>query len=955
MTHSVGSLVRARGRDWVVLPESDEELLVLRPLGGTDLEVAGVLTSLEKVEPSTFALPSVKDLGDTKSARMLTDALKLGFRASAGPFRSFGQLGFEPRPYQFVPLMMALKLDPVRLLIADDVGVGKTAETLMIAKELLAQGEITRLAILCPPHLATQWQQEMAEKFGLGAELVLASTAAALERGCRTGETLFDHFPITVVSSDFIKAERRRAEFLRTAPEMIIVDEAHAAAADTRVRSARHQRYELIKALAQKPERHLILVTATPHSGNEGAFRSLLGLLREDFAELPEDLSGDANRRIREQVARHLVQRRRANLRAYLGDTEFPERLSREAPYQLTEEYKLLLNKALAYAQRQAGQRQTSAEPDEARRMRVRWWSALALLRAIASSPAAAAVTLRKRAQTQGVGDPEEVERISRQRVMDLFGDDDGAEVDEELGVAEDANAEDGNAEDGPTTGLANAPYSAERRTLYELARLADGCMGAEDAKLMMLVDEVKGLLDQGFVPIIFCRFIATADYLARELQERLKGVEIRAVTGDVPSSKRGEIVDELASHPKRVLVATDCLSEGINLQDYFNSVIHYDLSWNPTRHEQREGRVDRFGQPSKEVRVITCYGNDNRIDGLVMEVLLRKHQSIRNSLGISIPVPGDPNTVVETLIRGVLSEGERLGEGTQLTLEGLGPAEREIATAWEASARREEVLRTIFAQNTLGPDVVAKELDALKEAVGTVADIKRFTSDVLRSVGGTVSGDEPLVLTLNGAPRAVAELAGGEHELSMRFDSPVRTPRERRASRVEPFIAGLSSWVIDSALDNSGPAARAGVRRSNAVSVVTTLTVVRLRFELRTRNSQLLAEDVLVSGFQGLGSDIVWLDSHDALSLLDAPSTGNVASFQAEEFINQVLNGYEKVWRDDLVRLATQRGEVLKESHRRVRDATRRSGEVDVSLMLPLDVIGLYVLLPDAASGGTR
>jgi hypothetical protein len=129
----------------------------------------------------------------------------------------------------------------------------------------------------------------------------------------------------------------------------------------------------------------------------------------------------------------------------------------------------------------------------------------------------------------------------------------------------------------------------------------------------------------------------------------------------------------------------------------------------------------------------------------------------------------------------------------------------------------------------------------------------------------------------------------------------------------------------------------------------------VRLRFELRTRNSQLLAEDVLVSGFQGLGSDIVWLDSHDALSLLDAPSTGNVASFQAEEFINQVLNGYEKVWRDDLVRLATQRGEVLKESHRRVRDATRRSGEVDVSLMLPLDVIGLYVLLPDAASGGTR
>ncbi len=949
MTHSVGSLVRARGRDWVVLPESDEELLVLRPLGGTDLEVAGVLTSLEKVEPSTFALPSTKDLGDKRSARMLTDALKLGFRASAGPFRSFGQLGFEPRPYQFVPLMMALKLDPVRLLIADDVGVGKTAEALMIARELLAQGEITRLAILCPPHLANQWQQEMAEKFGLGAELVLASTAATLERGCRTGETLFNHFPITVVSSDFIKAERRMTEFLRTAPEMIIVDEAHAAAADTRVRSARHQRHELIKALAQKPERHLILVTATPHSGNEGAFRSLLGLLRKDFTELPEDLSGDANRRIREQVARHLVQRRRANLRAYLGDTEFPERLSREAPYQLTEEYKLLLNKALTYAQRQTGQRQTGG-PDDARRMRVRWWSALALLRAIASSPAAAAVTLRKRAQTHGVADPEEVERISRQRVMDLFGDDDDGEVDEELGVAEDDNGE-----GEPTAGLTNAPELAERRTLYELARLADDCMGDKDAKLMMLVDEVRGLLGQGFVPIIFCRFIATADYLASELQGRLTGVEIRAVTGDVPSTKRGEIVDELASHPRRVLVATDCLSEGINLQDYFNAVIHYDLSWNPTRHEQREGRVDRFGQSSKEVRIITCYGSDNRIDGLVMEVLLRKHQSIRNSLGISIPVPGDPNTVVETLIRGVLSEGERLGQGTQLTLEGLGPAESELATAWEASARREEVLRTIFAQNTLGPDVVARELDSLREAVGTVADIKRFTSDAIRSVGATVSGDDPLVFTLNGVPHAIKELAGGQREIVMRFESPARNPRERTASRVEPFIAGLSSWVIDSALDNSGPAARAGVRRSNAVSIVTTLTVVRLRFELRTRNSQLLAEDALVAGFEGLGSDIVWLDSRDALSLLDAPSTGNVASFQAEEFLHQALDDYEKFWRDDLVKLARHRGEVLKESHQRVRDAARSSGEVDVSLMVPLDVIGLYVLLPDASSGEAK
>ena len=246
---------------------------------------------------------------------------------------------------------MALRLDPVRLLIADDVGIGKTIEALLIARELLDRGEAQRLAVLCPPHLAEQWQTEMRDKFHLEAELVLASTAARLERGLGLGESLFERHPITIVSTDFIKSDRRRDEFLRAAPELVIVDEAHTCTDAAAGRGGRHQRYQLMRALADDLTRNLVLVTATPHSGNEAAFRELVGFLDRSFRELPEDLSTVERRTERQRLARQFVQRRRGDIKRYLGsDTPFPDRLAREETYTLTPEYRRLFERVLAYA-----------------------------------------------------------------------------------------------------------------------------------------------------------------------------------------------------------------------------------------------------------------------------------------------------------------------------------------------------------------------------------------------------------------------------------------------------------------------------------------------------------------------------------------------------------------------------------------------------------------------------
>ena len=164
---------------------------------------------------------------------------------------------------------MALRQDTVRLLIADDVGIGKTVEAGLIAAELLEQGDASGIAVLCGPSLAEQWQRELAGKFGIHAELVLPGTIRRLERGLLQGETLFDRHKHLIVSTDFIKRPGLREQFWHGCPDLLIVDEAHTCVSDGTGGRSRMLRHELVRRLAADAGRHLILVTATPHSGKE--------------------------------------------------------------------------------------------------------------------------------------------------------------------------------------------------------------------------------------------------------------------------------------------------------------------------------------------------------------------------------------------------------------------------------------------------------------------------------------------------------------------------------------------------------------------------------------------------------------------------------------------------------------------------------------------------------------
>jgi hypothetical protein len=187
ITYNPGKLVRFRDRRWIVLPSEDPELMLLKPLGGSDHEITGVYKPLdlpgETITEDRFPRPTTDELGSFNTAKLLFDASRLSFRNASGPFRCMGKLSFRPRSYQIIPLVMALKQEePVRLLIADDVGIGKTIEALLILKELMERGDIKSFAVICPPHLCEQWKNELRDKLDIQAEIIRSSTAAQLDR-----------------------------------------------------------------------------------------------------------------------------------------------------------------------------------------------------------------------------------------------------------------------------------------------------------------------------------------------------------------------------------------------------------------------------------------------------------------------------------------------------------------------------------------------------------------------------------------------------------------------------------------------------------------------------------------------------------------------------------------------------------------------------------------------------
>ncbi len=941
-----GDLVKARGREWVVLPEPREKLLKLRPFGGAEEDATLIYLPLEPNAPTqaTFSPPDSDKPGSLAAALLLRDALRLKLRAGAGPFRSFGNLNVDPRAYQLVPLLLALKLDTVRLLIADDVGIGKTIEAGLIARELLDRGEIQRLAVICPPHLCEQWKKELAEKFAIDAEVVRTGTATRLERGLRPDESLFEAHRFTIVSLDYIKSDRRRDDFLRTCPECVIVDEAHTCVQSNT--STRHQRYLLVKGLAEnKRDRHMVLLTATPHSGNDTAFHNLLGLLDPEFQNLAHLPKGEERERLRARLARHFVQRRRGDIDEWMDSSKFPQRESREATYRLTGKWGALFEDVLGYARAIVRRTEGGTKVEQ----RMSWWAALALLRCLSSSPAAASLALRTRLEaSEGKSERDRVSSLdlaAANSVLDGGGDDSLT------------------PSDSVPAGVIETPEDAA--ALRKLIDRADELRGpGSDPKLKVLIREIRSLVKAGFRPVVFCRFIATARYVGDQLTKALRKVDARVdvVTGELTPDQREERVSAFGDlgDTVPVLVATDCLSEGINLQDHFNAIVHYDLTWNPTRHEQREGRADRFGQSAKVVRALMLYGGNNPVDGALLRVIHRKAEKIRKELGVLVPLPKDNNGVVEAVMKTVLSEGGSYLRGTQRNLE-LEEIEVDVDAAWETARTRIRASRTLFAQRSLSPRDVIPEWKKARSVLGNSDDVARFVRLGAERLGAPLHADRDCFrFPIPHLPKPLQErLAdiGFKKTVGISFKQPAPTG-SAHIHRAHPLVAALADYVAEETLDSDSAdlGARAGAMFTDGVETRTVLHLLRLRCHLQIERRgpggrfaperSLVAEECFSVASRGSSSARA-VTEDEALKLFKLTPTRNMPKGQQSHFLRQALFSQVRLNQDFEV-AAKKKAEQLLGDHRRIREASRARGlRYKVAPILPVDQIGVFVFVP--------
>jgi superfamily II DNA/RNA helicase len=578
---------------------------------------------------------------------------------------------------------------------------------------------------------------------------------------------------------------------------------------------------------------------------------------------------------------------------------------------------------------------------------RIKHFAALTLLRGVMSSPRAGSTMLQKR---KTKADASSELEYSDNPVIEKWDDQQDTE---QIEIIDNA-------------GLSQKETDVLHQLSIEIDKLQDP---AKDFKIKLAIDQIKTWVANGQSPIVFCRFIESALYIEEQLKKNLpSGIDIRAITSLLSDEERREKIDEMAKNAKRVLIATDCLSEGINLQDKFNAILHYDLPWNPNRLEQREGRVDRYGQvgwinkkgeAQNTIEVRVLFGEDNPIDVVVLKIIIEKIRNIQNTSGVSISIAEDNRSVMDKVLKEVILNPDKARNqfAKQVKIdfeesEELSELDIELTNEIERARDKAEKIRSIFAHESIMPDDVKKDLKEVDDAIGDVKTLENFVLQSVSLLGAKVEKHNGgYVFYRQNMDAWIAEYLGHGDKIHISFESPTPTGY-RYIGRNHRFVEQLCHRVIANSLDKNRKdkrAARASVFSTDEVNTQTTLIQFRVRNVIREvgKQHEMVSEEMFLWGYKQADNGIEALDIDECKRLLHTANAIDISETRQKILFESELKHFEEL-HPDFIKVVETRSNELVDAHMRFAKYLGAKRFEAVTPVLPPDILGVYVLIPN-------
>ncbi len=745
--------------------------------------------------------------GDGALLRLVSEAYRIRLAHLFDPYLAVHTSRIDPLPHQITAVYgEMLPRQPLRFLLADDPGAGKTIMAGLLIRELMIRGDVERCLVVAPGALVEQWQDELREKFGLPFDILTRDQVEAAHTA-----NPFAERRLLIARLDVLSRNPDLQSRLEAAPEwdLVVCDEAHRMSASFFGGEVKHTRRYRLGQLLGGRARHFLLMTATPHNGKEQDFQLFMALLDADRFE------GRFRDGVHRADASDLMRRlTKEELFRFDGRPLFPERRAYTVRYELSEAEAALYAEVTAYVREEMDRAERFAAEGDDRRRRNVGFALQILQRRLASSPAAIHESLRRRRERLEARLAEE-RLVRRGREAGLSaGPGLLAWSDEEESEIEDAPGDEAEATEEAILDRATAA-----RTIAELATEIDALerLEARAAALRRSGTDTKwtqinGILDHPLMTdgdgnrrklIVFTEPRDTLDYLADRIRTRLGRPEaVVVIHGGVGREERRKAV-EAFTHDKEVLVlvANDAAGEGINLQRA-HLMVNYDLPWNPNRLEQRFGRIHRIGQ-SEVCHCWNLVAADTR-EGAVYSRLLDKIEVARAALGGRVyDVLG--RVFEARALRDLLMEAIRYGERPDV--------KERLFQAVDTVGDRQHILDLLAERALVRDTMTAADIAHMREEMERAEarrlqpfHIRTFFLEAFRHLGGRIHRRETGRWEITRVPGPIRErerdrLAGVGAPIQPRYE---RVCFEKERIDQPPVAAWLHPGhpLIDATMD---------------------------------------------------------------------------------------------------------------------------------------------------------